>query len=232
MTFLPTTITPFPEVTPVVSSITEPSITEILTQYGTVAAIAAYEARLQQEKAEIQKRLTQRQAEKTILISDWKNYQVQQGDILDIYVNVHPTLQKWLSHTSTLKPALDWVLDHPYWSPGGILVQIINKVLNASTQVGLLKNKIKINEAASYMASDFSKFVIRVEILQNAWPLIIVCATILGAGAFLYFSIGKVEKILHPENGAEWLPLFVGGFSLGTVLTIVGAIVFLYVLRK
>lgn len=62
------------------------------------------------------------------------------------------------------------------------------------------------------------KLRLRLEVIQNAWPVIIIIAAIaaIGAGLFAWLSLDKIEKIISSPVGAA--------LSLGTVAAAIMAL--------
>lgn len=151
-------------------------------------------------------------------ILDWKNHMVRDGDVYELIFDVHPTVQAILRGSSVIFTApISW-MQHYKFNPKGMFIELMNKALSAGTAIGILQSKVRIDENNSGFSSDYQTMKVRVKILENAWPLIILISAIsLG----LYFTIREVRLIYRGYPGKK----AGGGATLAGILVLLGLII-------
>ena len=166
-----------------------------------------------------------------INISDWKNYQTVQGDVIEIIVDIDPVISSLLKGGAIITtPVLNWMSRYK-WNPSGFLVTFIENVLNYSTEIGMMKSKIEFDRTQTKLASDYSYIRVVFKVISNAWPLVFVCTAILGVGAFTYLSIREVNKIIG-DPGVPGLIETAGKSVTGLVTIILLVIGFMFLNKK
>lgn len=161
-------------------------------------------------------------------ITDWKNHVVFQGDTYEFIYDVKPVLTSVLKGASiVLWPVLMWVYKYK-WNPAGFVAEAVQKILNYSTSIGLLKDKIEVDFSKTKLSSDFETFTFRFTVIQNAWQLIFIGAAITAVFGLTYLSLREVYKITKEKPAAG----FVAGLSLGTIGAIAGLLLLVPSLLK
>ncbi len=160
-----------------------------------------------------------------ISITDWKNHQVVKNDVYEIFLTVPWTVKYILQGVSFIvAPALSWMEVFKF-DPKALFLNIMNKALNTATSIGLMKNKVEIDYDNSGFTRDYETMIVRVKILENAWPLYILIGVIaLGT----VFAVREVRLIYRGYPSKEGDSLFSGG-----LLLLLASVLFLFfILRK
>lgn len=165
--------------------------------------------------------ITKTGTEEYIIIKDYNNFTVKKGQIFEIVIDIPWIIQFLLrGGTIALTPAITWISSFK-WDSKGFIIELTNRILNYSTDIGILKNKISVDPVKTRLSDDFSTLYFRFTILENAWQLAAVIVAILGVVGFLYFSVrevrlisGELPEIL--ERGGSVL----AGMSVGAAVAI------------
>jgi hypothetical protein len=150
-------------------------------------------------------RISNLQAPYTV-VTDWKNQQTFQGDIYTIVFDCSPTLQKFFT---LIYPLVGygipiWML--PYWrNSKGWLTAFSNQLLNYSSSIGVLKNKIRILDEGTGFKSNYEHLHISFQVIENSWPIYAVVAAILAICGLL-----TVREVRLMKKGPVAGPSFLG----------------------
>lgn len=187
-------------------------------------------------------------AVQVIKISDWKNYAVKTGDLLEVDFNVLQPIPAILSGSKTYiaDPLISWIEPFAGVGAGGVsgasawTKAFLNKVLSIVTPVGPLSAKIQINWQYTYLFDSNTKLRVTFKVIQNSWPLLYFAGAV-GAILFGYLTIREVRLYKQAAEGIQ--PASTGGIlddvyditktAAGTaVMLLVAGLIYILIIKK